>query len=74
MATDPEKKIEEHHGNSGGEHLPAAGLAPEQPDEGQQLTTTKTDDGMLKTTGGDMSTPLEFAALVASTAAGLLDG
>eukprot|EP01047_Picozoa_sp_COSAG01_P042903 COSAG01_NODE_3774_length_5710_cov_18.325610_5_plen_792_part_00 len=41
VATDPVKQHEEHHGNSGGEHLPAAGFAPEQPDEGQQLTAKK---------------------------------
>jgi hypothetical protein len=33
VATDLEEQTEEHHGNSGGEHLPAAGFAPEQPDE-----------------------------------------
>jgi hypothetical protein len=43
-ATDMAKQNEEHHGNSGGEHLPAEGFVPEQPDEGQQLTMTKTEE------------------------------
>jgi hypothetical protein len=30
VATDLEKQTEEHHGNSGGEHLPAAGFVPSQ--------------------------------------------